>query len=154
MATEFSRILVPVSGHTLDENTVSLACRLARDSGSSIAVLYVIPIPRALPLDAEIATETARGEQVLQRMEELGKKHKRRLEGHIIQARDVGPAVVLEAVERRVDLIVMGLWEHHRYGAPTLGDTVPHILKYAPCQVLVNRGALPNGTDGAGQAHD
>ena len=132
-------VLVPVKGERADDEAFRLACTMAREHKGTVYVLYVIEVGRDLPLDAEIASETARGEEVLRRMEHLGKEYKCHVEAEILQARGVGPAVVEEAVERQVQMIVLGMPYKMRYGAFSLGDTVPYVLKYAPCRVLVWR---------------
>ncbi len=145
MGTLYNQILVPVSGQAVDDEAVELACSLANGRKSRVSVLYVIAVARTLPLDAEIPRETARGEEVLQHLERIGRRHKCKIEGLIVQARDVGPAVVQEAAECRGDLIVVGMPAERRYGAPSLGESVPYILKYAPCQVVVTRERRADG---------
>ena len=147
------RVLVPVSGGAMDDEAVSLACDLARSDKGRVWLLYVVQMDRSLPLDAEVSAKTARAEQVLQHMERIGKAHKCRMDGEVVQARDIGPAVVQEAVQRDVELIVVGLPYERQYGMPTLGSTVPYILKYAPCQVLVSRGRVNGGSAPAEEKH-
>ncbi len=145
MTDKLSRVLVPVSGQPEDEEAVALACELARQDKGTVLVRYVTQVPRSLPLDAEISAETARSETVLQAMERIGKRHKCRMDGEMLQARDVGPAVVQEAVTRDVQLVVIGVPYQERFGMPSTGDTVPYILKHSPCRVIVNR--IKSGTD-------
>ncbi len=139
MAIRPATALVPVTGIPLDDEAVEMACDLVRPSKGTVLVLYVIAMPRSLPLDAEVPVETMRGEQVLQRMEEIGKIHKCRVEGEILQARGIGPATVREAEERRVDLLVTAMPYVEDYGTPALGELVPYLLKHSPCRVLVFR---------------
>ncbi len=136
---EFSEVLVPVTGQPVDDEAVTLACELAKPHKGLVRVLYVILVPRTLPLDAEVSEETAQGERVLQRMEALGKAQKCKLEGEILQARHIGTAVVQEAEDRKVPLIVLSLPYRLQYGVPSLGNVAPYILKHAPCRVLVSR---------------
>ena len=138
-----SRILVPVDGSALDDDVVSLACEMVNHKTGTVWVLYVIEVARRLPLDAEVPLETARGEQMLQHLEQLGKSKKCRIEGEILQARNVGPAIVQEAVDRDAELLIAGVPYQEHYGSPTLGDLVPYLLKRSPCRVLVYRGAQP-----------
>jgi len=74
------------------------------------------------------------------------------VEATLVQARDVGPAVVQEAVERGSELIVMQMPYKKRFGTFTLGDTIPYILKNAPCQVILCRDAMTTGAEN-GAAH-
>ncbi len=138
-----SRVLVPVDGSDLDDDVVSLACEMVNHKKGTVWVLYVIEVERRLPLDAEVPAETARGEQVLQHLEKLGKSMKCRIEGEILQARNAGPAVVQEAVDRDAELLIAGTAYQEHYGTPTLGDLVPYLLKRSPCRVLVYRGEQP-----------
>ena len=64
------------------------------------------------------------------------------MEATLLQARDVGPAVVQEAVERGAELIVMQMPYKKRFGSFTLGDTIPYIIKNAPCRVILCREAM------------
>ena len=138
-----SRVLVPVDGSALDDDILSLACEMVDRKRSIVWVLYVIEVARALPLDAEVSVETARGEAVLQHLEQLGKSRRCRVEGEILQARNAGPAIVQEAVARNAELLIAGTSYQEHYGSPTLGDLVPYLLKYSPCRVLVYRGQAP-----------
>ncbi|MCH7608890.1 MAG: hypothetical protein IIC94_10065, partial [Chloroflexi bacterium] len=85
-----SRVLVPVNGSALDDDIVSLACEMVDHKKGTVWVLYVIEVARTFPLDAEVPIQTARGEQVLQHLEALGRSKKCRIDGEILQARDAG----------------------------------------------------------------
>jgi nucleotide-binding universal stress UspA family protein len=133
------KLLLPVKGYPCDEDALRLACRFAAESKGLVYVLYVIQVPRSLPLDAEVPAETDRGEQVLRRMEELARGKKSRIQAEILQAREAASAVVQEALVREVEMIVVGLPYRERHGQFSLGETVPYILRNAPCPVLVWR---------------
>lgn len=141
-----SRVLVPVCGVKADESALALACDMIRPVKGKVYVLYVIEVRRSLPLDADVEAENARGEDVLQRMEKLGEKLHVDLEAEILRARDAGPAVVQEAVDRQVQAIVIGAPYRWHHGVFSLGHTAPYILRNAPCPVLLWRQEL--GTNG------
>ena len=148
VADPLKTALVPVTGNPLDGEAVALACDLVRPSKGRVWVLYVIEVPRRLPLDAEIESQSAEGERVLQEMEQIGKQHKCKVEGEIVQARALGVAVVDEAVQRSADLIVASTSYEEHFGMPTLGEVVPYLLKYSPCRVVVYRDSqTPSGGD-------
>lgn len=134
-----SRVLVPVCGVAADEDALMLACDMIRPVKGKVYVLYVIEVRRSLPLDADVEVENAKGEDVLQRMEHLGKKLRVNLEAEILRARDAGPAVVQEAVDRQVQAIVIGAPYRWHHGVFSLGHTAPYILRNAPCPVLLWR---------------
>jgi nucleotide-binding universal stress UspA family protein len=83
-----------------------------------------------------------KAEDVLTQAEEVAGERGCELEADIIQARDVGPAIVEEAVEREADLIIIGLTQKRRFGTFSLGNVILHVLKEAPCRVLLSRESL------------
>ena len=135
--TPINRILVPVTGTEADEETMRLACWVSKRDKSRLYAMYVITIKRSLPLEAEIESETRRGEELLDRMEKIAVGEDCTLETDLLQAREVAPTVVDEAVERKIDLIIMGVKYQRRFGQFSLGSIVPYILKNAPCQVML-----------------
>jgi nucleotide-binding universal stress UspA family protein len=102
----------------------------------------VIEVKRSLPLDADIESETEKGEKILDHAERIAAEADYEVETELLQAREVGPAIVDEAVERGVDLIIMGVNYKKRFGEWNLGSTVPYVLKNAPCRVLLWREAI------------
>ncbi len=137
------KVLVPVSGNTADEEAIRLACRLAKKGGGKIFVTYVIQVERSLPLDAEIRPEIERAEKALDQAEVMAEEEGCSVETDLLQSREVGPAVVDEAIERGVDLIAIGAAYEKKFGEFNLGETIPYVLKNAPCRVLVCREPIP-----------
>ena len=138
-----NRILVPVNGNPTDDDAVSLACEIGRRSKASVYAIYVIEVKRTLPLDVDLPPEAAKGDTVLGRAERVAEEFAIDLETEILQARDVGTAIVDEALERDIDLIVMGIGYKRKFGEFDLGHTAPYVLKNAPCRVWLARAA-PN----------
>ena len=135
---EFHKILVPVVGTEADEEAIRLACNLVKKKNKGkICVVYVITVKRALPLNAEIEAEIKEGEEILDRIEQIAEEQDFEVETNLLQARDAGPAIVDETVEREVDLILMGVKYKRRFGQFSLGSVVPYVLKNAPCRVIL-----------------
>lgn len=139
---EISKALVAVKGENVDEEAIRLACTMTRGRKGKVYVVYVIEVKRALPLDAEIKPEMERAEQVLKRAERIADDVDYPVETELLQAREVGPAIVDEAVERGVDTIFMGVAYKKRFGEFALGSVVPYVLKNAPCRVLLWRESI------------
>ena len=134
---EYKRVLVPVSGTEADEEAMKLACRLAKRDKGKVWAVSVVTIKRALPLDAEIDSEIHNAEDILDHVENIAEEEDYEVETDVLQAREVGPAIVDEAVERGVDLILMGIRYKRRFGQFSLGNVVPYVLKNAPCPVIL-----------------
>ncbi|MBN1369986.1 MAG: universal stress protein [Dehalococcoidaceae bacterium] len=135
---EFNRILVPVAGTRADEAAMELACSLSRNKKQAeIFAVHVIPVDRSLPLDAEISTAVDRAEDLLEQVTSEAEHKGYDVDSDILQAREVGPAVIEEAISKKVDLILIGVPYKKHYGEFCLGDVVPYVLKNAPCPVLL-----------------
>jgi nucleotide-binding universal stress UspA family protein len=147
-----SRILVPVNGNSTDDDAVALACETGRRSKASVYAIYVIEVKRTLPLDVDLPPEAAKGDTVLARAERVAEEFGVDVETEILQARDVGTAIVDEALERDIDLIVMGIGYKRKFGEFDLGHTAPYVLKNAPCRVWLARAA-PNVAAASQPAH-
>lgn len=133
----FRRILVPLTGTEADDETMRMACWIARRDKSKLYAMYVITIKRSLPLEAEIESETKRAEDLLDRAERIAEDEDYQIETDLLQARDVAPTIIDEAVERKIDLILMGVKYQRRFGQFSLGSIIPYIIKNAPCQVML-----------------
>jgi nucleotide-binding universal stress UspA family protein len=131
------RILVPISDDAAAEEGLKLACFLARHSKAKIYVVYIIEVKRSLPLDAQLPGDTLRAESVLTRAEEIAADEDCEVETDLLQARDVGHAIIDEAQERAVDMIVMGVGYKKRFGFYHVSDTISRVVREAPCRVLL-----------------
>lgn len=140
---EFKRILVPVNGSKRDDDVIQLACQLARRSKGKVYVTYVIQLERTLSLDMEVKCEVDRGEEALEAAECCAGTCDYEVLTDLLQARAIGPALVNEAAERDIDLIIIGLDHKVRFGEFSLGDIVPYVLKHAPCRVIVLSEPVP-----------
>jgi nucleotide-binding universal stress UspA family protein len=135
---QFNKILVPVAGTKADEEAMELACTLTRQKNKGIIfAVHVIPVERSLPLDSEIESEIGRADSILAHTELLAQEQGCRIETDLLQAREVGPAIIDEAIEREVDLILIGVSYKKHFGQFSLGDVVPYVLKNAPCRVIL-----------------
>ena len=134
---EFHKILVPIIGTEADEEAMKLACRLAKKDKGKIWAVYVITVQRTLPLDAEIEPEIQKAEDILGHMEMVAEEQDYEVETDVLQAREAGPAIIDEAVERGVDLILIGVKYKRRFGQFSLGNVVPYVLKNSPCPVIL-----------------
>ena len=140
---EFDKILVPVTGSQVDDEAMRLACRLAKKNKGKIWAVYVLTIKRSLPLAAEIEPEIIKAEGILDHIMSVAEEEDYEIETDLLQAREAGPTIVDEAVEREVDLILVGLPYKRRFGQFSLGSVVPYVLENAPCQVILYHQYTP-----------
>lgn len=142
---KFTNILVPVTGGPLDEEAIQLACQLVKRDKAKLLLLHVIELQRTLPLSAESTPEVERAEKILEGAESLANKASVVVETDLLQARLAGTALVDAAIERGVDLVVMGLPFRRKLDSLYLGATTLYVLNHAPCRVWLCRASAPVG---------
>jgi nucleotide-binding universal stress UspA family protein len=136
----FHRAVIALNGGPSDRRIVRLTADLAKQYKAELVAVHVVEIDWTLPLDADIAGRSEEVQRVLDLAEAAAEVYKQALEPVLLQARDVGAAIVDEAVERDADLIVLGVPFRTRFGGDfAIGRTIPYVLQNAPCTVWVVR---------------
>ena len=139
----FQRALVALNGGASDARIVSLVADQARHNKAQVIAVHVVEIDWTLPLDADIAGRSEEVQRVLDTAESVAEDYRIALDPVLLQARDVGAAIVDEAIERGADLLVVGLPYRKRFGGEfAIGRTIPYILQNAPCAVWVVRDPI------------
>jgi nucleotide-binding universal stress UspA family protein len=136
----FRRAVVALNGGPSDARIVRLVAEQAARTKAELIAVHVVEIDWTLPLDADIAGRSEDVQQVLDSAEAIADGFRLPIEPVLLQARDVGAAIVDEATERDADLLVVGLPYRKRFGGEfAIGRTIPYILQNAPCTVWVVR---------------
>ena len=139
----YRRILVPIHGTDGDVRALELAGMIASRKGAEVTLVYVVEVKQSLPLDADMPEAVAVGESALEQAEQYSRHRAefrlQKVTPELLQARSAGAAIVDEAIERDIDVIVMASRNRQHFGQTTVGDTVPYILKNERCDVLLSR---------------
>ena len=136
----FRRAVVALNGGSSDPRIVRLAAGVARQWKADLVAVHVVEIDWTQPLDADIAGRSEDVQRVLDLAEETAEDCQYKIEPVLLQARDVGAALVDEATEQRADMLILGLPYRKRFGGDfAIGSTIPYVLKNAPCAVWVVR---------------
>jgi len=123
-----------------DNLVVKVGCELARDHSIELVALHVVEVDWRHDLGEEIAGSGERASAVLDMAEAMAEKYKVKLRAELLQARDVGAALVDEAVELDADAVLLGLPFRTRFGGDfAMGSTIPYVFQNAPCAVFVIR---------------
>jgi nucleotide-binding universal stress UspA family protein len=142
-APAFRRAVVALNGGSSDARIVRLVAEQARHIKAELIAIHVVEIDWTLPLDADIAGRSEDVQRILDTAESVAEDYRIALEPILLQARDVGAAIVDEAIERGSDLLVVGLPYRKRFGGEfAIGRTIPYILQNAPCTVWVVRDPI------------
>ena len=170
---QYGSILVPLFGRPLDDDIMGTAGRLAAEdarpgeSGTMIEALFVLEVPMALPLDAEVPEERlAEARRALARAKEVGEEYEGvEVATATTRARSTGSAIVEEARRRGVEAIVLAAEEPTRMRGGALlggrggarqrfvGEMTREVLEKAPCRVIVT-AAPAEDVDDTGRPGD
>ena len=143
----FKRAVVALNGGPSDARIVKLLAEQAARTKAELIAVHVVEIDWTLPLDADIAGRSEEVQRVLDLAEAIAEHFKVTMEPVLLQARDVGAAIVDETTERGADLLVAGLPYRKRFGGEfAIGKTIPYILQNAPCAVWVVREPMSEAT--------
>lgn len=144
MSLDASRILIPINDSSHSERAFRWACHMARDAKAKLFAVHVIEVPLSLSLEAEIADEVDKAEQLLDRYERIAHEEGYRgLEARCIRSRQAGAAATREAEIQQADLMIVGISYHSTLGQSDLGITGSYIFQHASCQVLLWREPMP-----------
>ena len=136
----FRRAVIALNGGPFDSAIVRLALELSRHTHAELIAVHVVELDWTQPLDADVAERSEEAQRVLDAAEATAESMHGKLEAVLVQARDVGAAIVDEAAARDADLLILGLPYRTRFGGDfAIGRAVPYALKNAPCAVWVVR---------------
>jgi len=136
----FKRAVVALSGGKVDDQIVRLGLEVTRHSHAEMVAVHVVELDWTQPLDADVAERSEEAQRVLDAAEAIVEAQHGKLESVLVQARDVGAAIVDEAAARDADLLILGLPYRTKFGGDfAIGRAVPYALKNAPCTVWVVR---------------
>jgi basic amino acid/polyamine antiporter, APA family len=137
---EFRSILVPIAAGYASDEAMDFACRLAAERRASIVAFTAIDVPLDLPLDAELPDEVREANQQLDEARAIGDSYGVTVIGRIARTRNIGRAIVDEAMRRGSEIIVMAGPRRVRLQTgrrQIFGDAVDFVLRHAPCRVMV-----------------
>ena len=141
MKGKLAKVMVPISGHDGDRATMEFACLMAKLNKGRVYAVHVIRVKRSLPLDATLEPEIRRAEELFNQAEDIADEQDCPLETELLQSREEGPALVEDAVQQDVDIILISI-EHKqggRFRESMLNSTTSYVLKNAPCAVCLLR---------------
>jgi nucleotide-binding universal stress UspA family protein len=142
------RAMLGLSGGPTDEVLVHLGCQLAKSLGAEMVCVHVVEVDWSHDLSEDVATGNEAASSILDQAELIAEEYKVKVQTSLLQARDVGAALVDEAVEAGVDALLIGLPYRKRFGGDfTLGTVVPYVLQNAPCQTILLREAVATSTE-------
>jgi nucleotide-binding universal stress UspA family protein len=140
----FHRAVLGLNGSSTDPLVVRVGVEMARAHATELVALHVVEVDWRHDLDDAMPSSQERASTVLDLAEGAAERARLKMQTELLQARDVGAALVDEAVALEADVIVLGLpYRKRRGGDFAMGSTIPYVFKNAPCSVLVIREPVP-----------
>ena len=135
---EEPKVMVALRDVETAGSLTKLGCQMANLMGTGLMGLHVVEVAAGLPLDAEEDILDRPGKQVLSLARQIASNHFcMDITTQILRARHAGEAIVGEAAEKGIELLVVGYHHDHRLAETLLGSTVQYVSHHAPCKVLV-----------------
>jgi nucleotide-binding universal stress UspA family protein len=140
----FRRAVLGLNGGPTDSLVVHVACELAKASRADLNAVHVVEVDWRHALTDVIPGCHERASAILDLAETTAERQKVAMTTTLLQARDVGAAIVDEAVAVEADLIILGLPYKKRFGGDfRFGQVVPYVLQNAPMAVWITREPVP-----------
>lgn len=140
----WTRILCAVDFSESARQALADAADLARRHGAELTLLHVWEAPRAVATMAVVAWPLPTGAEAEELAAELErwKQEAERLAGARVRTAfghgGPGATIVRMAEEGRFDVVVVGS-RRHGLARALLGSVAEHVVRHAPCPVLVAR---------------
>jgi nucleotide-binding universal stress UspA family protein len=140
---KLGNILVPLLGRNeVTDRIVALAMQMARQRNGRVEFLAVIQVPFTLPLNAQVEHDEKLALEALERAESVaaqcGARSTVQVSKRILKAREIGAAIVREAEEQIVDLILLANMPVRVRGSmQQIDPAIEYVMRNAPCEVLV-----------------
>ena len=140
------RILTPIDARDDSEAIVPIVAALARDAGSTVRLLRVLPVPERVV--GNLGQTVAYVDQEMERLTNEGLADLRRLEGElagvpveaVVRFGEPAAEIVLEAEVFDADLIAFGAGRAGRLRSAFTPDLAERVTRAAPVPTLTLRG--------------
>ena len=136
---KLTRILVPLlKKNETTDRAVALAAQMARHRNGTVEALAVIEVSFMLPLDAKVEEDEKYALELLDCAESVAMQNATKVKKRILKARNAGAAIVREAEEKAVDLIIIANTPVRvRGNMHQIDPVVEYVMRNASCEVLV-----------------
>src|SRR5215217_3042960 len=112
----FKKAVLGLNGGPTDELVVHLGCQLAKPASAQLVAVHVIEVDWRHDLSDDVSTGDVNASAILDLAEVIAEGYKVPITADLLQARDVGAALVDEAIELDADAVIVGLPYRTRFG--------------------------------------
>jgi APA family basic amino acid/polyamine antiporter len=133
------KVIVALRDPESVESLMTLAIHLSNSMDAELVALHVVEVPLATPMEAEEEILDQPGRQILTAATRVAERLSTKLSTELLRAREAGEAIVGEAKDRGVELLIVGHRGSHPsvWGELLLGSTAQYVAHHAPCRVII-----------------
>lgn len=103
----YSNILIPTDGSDFCHEIIDFFCKINPITKATIHVVYVIEVPRSLPLGTKIPEKDTIAQQALDKAKEIADCYKTEISPMLIYARTIEDSILSTSEDLRCDLIAI-----------------------------------------------
>ena len=140
-------VIVPLLPGVDLRRAVELAVVVGRSRGLAVGMLGLITVPRELPVGSPMPAQESELQSLLAESTAMAVAHGAHCAVHISRVRDSGEGLLSALSDRKASVVVLALGERHAE-QDLLSEVANELLRKAPCEVLISRGADASGDGG------
>lgn len=128
----YKNILIPTDGTSTSESVIDFICKIHSAIDVEIHVVYVIEVPRNLPLATMIPEKAEFARAAIKAAEDIAERYEARMNTSIIYARTIEDSIINTAVDLKCDVIAIA---QDNKKLRIFSNTASNIYQRAKCSV-------------------
>jgi nucleotide-binding universal stress UspA family protein len=130
----YKNILIPSEGSKTSENVIEFICSIQKVVNAIINIVYVVEVPRNLPLGSLMPEKTEAAKLAISTAENIAKKYDVHINTSIIYARTIEDTIITTAEDLKCDVIAIA---QENQKLRIFSNTTSNIYQKAKCSVLL-----------------
>ena len=135
----YKNILIPTDGTPTSEEIIEFICSIQGNINAVINVIYIIEVPRNLPLNADLPEKVELARDAITRVQMIAEKYVVNINTSIIYARTSDDSIITTAQELKCDVIAIAQDNHK---LRIFSNTASNIYQRAKCNVWLFNNKL------------
>lgn len=129
---KYKNILIPLDDTAKTDKIVDFVCSINSIINAKINVVYVIEVPRELPLNTIIPEKDEKAKMALKKAEEIAQKNNADIHTAIIYARTAEDSILSTAEELKCDMIALS---HENPKYKFFASSSMNVFQRAKCNI-------------------
>lgn len=135
----YKNILIPTDGTKANEDVIEFICSIQKVTRAVIHAVFVLEVPRNLPLEAELPDKLAVAKAAIDKAVNIAKGYGVEINTSIVYARSAEEAVISTAADLKCDVIAIAQ-DNHKLGI--FANSAATIYQKAKCNIWLFNNKL------------